>query len=148
MSLEVEKEGIDLPNGASDLDGIHRTPTEIIAAWKGDEDPENPINWTKARKWSVTGFACFMCFCCGLNALSISSAAGEINTRFGISDAHFPHSYWPVTSWTLGASIFPIVFIPLLEDFSVRVGYLVCTAWPNHWHQSTDYPKSRPLASS
>lgn len=97
----------------------------VIIDWDGDHDLGNPVNWPKHRKWFVTGFACFMCFMCGINALSISSAASEINERFGISDENFPNSYWTVTSWNFGAALFPLVVVPALEDFSVRVGYLV-----------------------
>lgn len=118
----------------TDLEQSHASPddpqrcrsnSQIIATWNGDNDPENPLNWSKARKWQVTGFSCFMCFMVGMNALCITSAATEINERFGISDASFPNSYWTVTAWNLGAAIFPLILIPLLEDFSIRIGYLV-----------------------
>lgn len=112
---------------SNDLAVTESNASTLVIDWSGDDDPKNPVNWSKSRKWMVTGFSCFSCFMVGLNALSISSAAGEINERFGVSDESFPNSYWTVTAWNGGATLFPLVVLPLLEDFSVRIGYLVST---------------------
>lgn len=70
----------------------------------------------------------------GFNATAITSAALEINDRFGISDEHFPHSFWPVTSWGLGAALAPMVVLPIMEDFGMRIEYLVgCILTGNHF---------------
>lgn len=110
----------------SDDAGYQSPGGDIVAEWDGPHDPLNPVNWSDVRKWRITGFACFMCFMVGLNALSIAGAAAVINEEFGVSDASFPNSYWTVTAWNGGAALFPLVILPLLEDFSVRVGYMVC----------------------
>lgn len=60
-----------------------------------------------------------------VNGTAITVAAEAINAEFGISDASFPNSYWPVTSWTLGGGIFMLILLPLMEDFGVRWAYLV-----------------------
>lgn len=68
-------------------------------------------------------------FIVGFNATSITTAAAEINERFGISDERFPNSFWPVTSWGVGAALAPMVVLPIMEDFGMRPGYLVgCTS--------------------
>jgi MFS family permease len=59
-----------------------------------------------------------------LNGTSITVAAKEIATRFDVSDSPFPNTYWTVTSWSLGGSIFIIVGLPLMEDLGVRLGFL------------------------
>lgn len=64
-------------------------------------------------------------FAAELNATSITSAADEINDEFNISDANFPNSYWPVTSWTLAGAIFPIILTPIIEDHGIRKGFLI-----------------------
>lgn len=61
----------------------------------------------------------------GLNATAMTSAAQEINARFGVSDLRFPNSYWPVVSWTVGAALAPMIVLPIMEDFGMRIGYLV-----------------------
>jgi MFS family permease len=89
------------------------------------EDPSNPFNWPLSKKWAVTLTTCFVCFAVGLNATGIASAPTPINERFGISDEHFPNSFWPVASWTVGAAIVPMVILPLMEEYSVYWGYIL-----------------------
>lgn len=114
-------------------------------AWQ-TANPCFSFNWPTSRKWLITLTTCFMCVsapsrrevCChkltagthstlivGINATAIASAAEEINHEFGVSDEHFPHSYWPVCSWNFGAALVPLVALPLMENFGVRTGYLV-----------------------
>ena len=61
----------------------------------------------------------------GFNATSITSASLVINGSFGVSDDYFPNSFWPVTSWAVGAALAPMVVLPIIEDFGTRTGYLV-----------------------
>lgn len=148
MSAKTPDDTVPESSNASPDDAQRcRSNSQIVATWDGDDDPANPLNWSKARKWQVTGFSCFMCFMVGLNDLAITSAASEINARFGISDASFPNSYWTVTAWNLGASIFPLVLIPVLEDFSIRVGYLVYMLW-KEFRPSLMTPDRHRMASS
>lgn len=97
--------------------------------WDGPDDPTNPVNWSKRRKWIVTGAALFATLMACWNGTSITVAAGDINEQFGISDATFPHSYWPVTSWSVGGAIFIILFLPLMEDLGVRWGFMITYAF-------------------
>lgn len=96
-----------------------------ILTWDGPNDPENPFNWTKKRKWLVTAAALFSTLVTCWNGTSITVAAYEINDQFNVSDANFPNSYWPVTSWSVGGAIFVVLFLPLMEDIGVRWGYLI-----------------------
>ena len=89
-------------------------------------DPKIPRNWSARQKWTVTLTACFVCFAVGLNATGIAGAPTPINERFGISDASFPNSFWPVASWTIGAAVVPMVILPLMEEYGVRPGYVIC----------------------
>lgn len=60
-----------------------------------------------------------------MNGTIISVAHNTINEEFHISDANFPHSYWPITSWGVGGALFPLVLFPVMEDFGVRPVVLV-----------------------
>lgn len=90
------------------------------------ENTRNPFNWSLKRKWFITLLAAWVSFSVGLNATSILSAASALGQEFGFSDDNFPTSYWTVTSWTMGAAIGPMIGMPLLEEFGVRKGYLIC----------------------
>ena len=96
-----------------------------IVDWDGPNDPANPHNWSKARKWVITGAAIIGTLLIPLNGTSITVAAHEIDARFSVSDSVFPNSYWTVTSWSVGGAFFIIVGLPLMEDLGVRLGYLV-----------------------
>ena len=87
-------------------------------------DPENPFNWPGAKKYRACILACAMTFAVQINGTMLTSAAEQINHSFHISDAAFPHSYWPVLSWNLGAAAAPMVGLPLMENFGVRYTYL------------------------
>ena len=60
-----------------------------------------------------------------MNGTIISVAHKAINEEFHISDATFPHSYWPITSWGIGGALFPLVLFPVMEDFGIRTVFLV-----------------------
>lgn len=59
-----------------------------------------------------------------MNGTIITVAHEAINEHFGISDASFPHSYWPVASWAIGGSCFCLLILPLMEDFGARWVFL------------------------
>ena len=103
------------------------TPVRITVDWDGSKDPENPLNWSYRRKWLLTGASCFMCFAVGLNALAITSASDKVDVRFGIDDTgpNAYNAYWIVTVWNAGATLAPLIGLPMMESFGVRKGYLV-----------------------
>lgn len=100
-----------------------------IVDWDGPTDAENPINWPASRKWLITGTALFATLIVPLNGTSITVASEQINARFHVSDASFPNSYFPVTSWSVGGALFIIVFLPVMEDLGVRPGFLITYAF-------------------
>ena len=103
----------------------HRDPDMID--WLPN-DPENPYNWTLTRKWIVTIVGILAEFTTILNGTMITVAHEAINEEFGISDASFPNSYWPVTSWALGGGLFGLILLPLMEDLGVRPTFLTTYA--------------------
>lgn len=100
-------------------------PDVEIVDWDGPNDPENPFNWPKKRKWIITLVALFATFTSLINGTIITVAHEAINEDFGISDAAFPNSYWPVTSWALGGALSMMTLLPLMEDFGIRLPFLM-----------------------
>ncbi|KAI7696906.1 MFS general substrate transporter [Hortaea werneckii] len=97
-----------------------------VLSWDSPTDPENPYNWSNTRKWVVTAAALTGTLLGPLNGTSIAIAAQALTNEFSISDtATFSNSYWPIASWSVGGSLFIIVFLPLMEDIGVRAGYLI-----------------------
>ncbi|KAK3643924.1 hypothetical protein LTR56_006775 [Elasticomyces elasticus] len=120
--LQSGQDGLD-----SNSSSVEKNST--ILDWDGPNDPGNPYNWSLTRKRLVTGIALLSTLLVPLNGTSITVAAIEINEEYGISDAAFPHSYWPVASWTLGGALFVILLLPLMEDIGIRIGFIVSYAF-------------------
>jgi len=100
-------------------------PDVVIVDWDGPDDSDNPFKWSMYRKLAITAVALIGTLIFQMNGTSITVAAIEINREFGISDASFPNSYWPVTSWTLGGATVTLIILPLMEDFGLRDSYIV-----------------------
>ncbi|PNS17256.1 hypothetical protein CAC42_6939 [Sphaceloma murrayae] len=112
-----------VPSHDAKITAVHQHDIEIVD-WNGPNDPENPFNWSKPRKLLITILCLTATMTCTMNGTALTVAWKDTNEHFGISDEHFPNSYWPVASWTIGGAVFMMVFLPLMEDFSVRWGYL------------------------
>jgi len=97
----------------------------VIVTWDGPDDPRDPFNWPLRKKWLAIGLGLFASFISSMNGTIISVAHNAINEEFHVSDARFPHSYWPITSWGVGGALFPLVLFPVMEDFGVRPVVLV-----------------------
>lgn len=80
--------------------------------WNDTNNELNPFNWPDAKKRRTTLLASFMTFVIQVNGTMMTSAAEQINESFHVSDAQFPHSYWPVLSWNLGGAAAPLIGLP------------------------------------
>lgn len=97
----------------------------MLVTWDGPDDPRDPFNWPLRKKRLAVGLGLFASFISSMNGTIISVAHKAINEEFHISDATFPHSYWPITSWGIGGALFPLVLFPVMEDFGIRTVFLV-----------------------
>lgn len=107
--------------------GIFESPGSDTAtlSWDDNGDPENPYNWPLSRKWTLTGLAAFATLLSMMNGTIITVAHFEITELFNVSDAAFPHSYWPVTTWASGGACSALFILPLTEDFGTRPVFLI-----------------------
>ena len=113
-----------------ELDSVYTGPPRpradaIIVDWD-DNDPSNPLNWPITQKWLITLAACFICFIVGTNSTAIASASVQVTERFSVSDKAFPNDYWLLASWSAGAAFAPLVALPLMEHYGLRLSFLVC----------------------
>ncbi len=77
-SREQPRKDVEAPQGAKD-DNI------ILVVWDGDNDPENPMNWSIGRKWLTTALLCSMCLFIGLATAAFSTGIGPMTEEFGVS---------------------------------------------------------------
>ncbi|KAJ5908201.1 Major facilitator superfamily domain general substrate transporter [Penicillium taxi] len=107
------------------LDHIETNNNDVeLVTWDGPDDPENPFNWSLRQKWAITGLAILATFITIFNGTIITVAHDATNAAFHVSDAGFPNSYWPVTSWSMGGAFSSLFLLPLMEDFGVRGVFL------------------------
>jgi len=88
-----------------------------------DNDPENPFNWSKSRKWVITLTVCFISILTGLPAGAYGAGNAGMEEQFHISQTNFPKLYWATTSWNFGSALFPLIFVPLTESTGRMIGY-------------------------
>ncbi len=88
-----------------------RDENSDLVNWDGPDDPENPMNWSTSKKWSVTLTLGFMTFCITFASSVFSTATQVTAVQYGVSEI--------VT--TLGTSLFVLVSAP----FSFAI--MICT---------------------
>jgi MFS transporter, DHA1 family, multidrug resistance protein len=82
-----------------------------LIEWDGPDDPENPLNWSKSKKWITTCVLGLMTFCVTFASSVFSNATVPTSLIYGVSTE--------VT--TLGTSLFVLGFAlgPLVSVFYV-----------------------------
>lgn len=94
-----------------------------VLNWDGQDDPENPFNWSLKYKWFLTVTVCFISILTGLPAGSYGAGNSYYSSLFNVQDEPFPNLYWATASWNVGAALFPLVFVPLTENTGRMPGY-------------------------
>lgn len=89
------------------------------------QHPSNPFNWSLWQKWTTMGIACWVTFIVGLNATSITTASTPISSRFHLSNNALDVSFFSSTAWNAAAAVAPLVTLPLMDTYGVRLGYVV-----------------------
>ncbi|KAK8216527.1 major facilitator superfamily domain-containing protein [Phyllosticta capitalensis] len=114
----------ELPSTKTQTPEPPRDRDSRIVDWEGPNDPANPYNWSVKKKWLITAISIVATFTTMLNGTIITVAHEALDERFNISEADFPHSYWPVSTWAIGAGLFSFTILPLMEDFGFRRVFL------------------------
>ncbi|KAI5457546.1 major facilitator superfamily domain-containing protein [Mariannaea sp. PMI_226] len=87
-------------------------------------NPSNPLNWLLWEKWTTMSVACWVTFIVGLNATSLTTASKALSSEFDLSNAVIEDSFLPSTVWNAAAAVVPLVTLPLMDTYGVRIGYV------------------------
>lgn len=60
-------------------------PITHIVGWDGADDPENPMNFTRAKKWRITMVTALMTFCVSFASSVFSTATQVTAVKFNVS---------------------------------------------------------------
>lgn len=85
------------------------------------DDPANPKNWSKLKKWWITGLIASVCFTVAFNSAVITADIGGPAGRFGVSEET---ALLSVTLFVVGFGIGPMFFAPLSELYGRRIMYV------------------------
>ncbi|KIJ54785.1 hypothetical protein M422DRAFT_200684 [Sphaerobolus stellatus SS14] len=105
---------------AAEKEEIDSVPAVVIVNWDGPDDPENPRNWSTARKWAATGVMASYEFITPLASSMMAPAIPEISRQFGLTDTVLQSML--VSIFVLAYAFGPLFLAPLSELFGrVRV---------------------------
>ena len=94
LNKDVEKGTVTTPTTSSNEDK-EETPMEMgkqeehdpnLVDWDGPDDPENPQNFSKLRKWYTTMILSSLTFTVVFSSSIFSSGEMEVAKKFGISE--------------------------------------------------------------
>ncbi|KAB8071374.1 MFS multidrug transporter [Aspergillus leporis] len=85
----------------------------------------NPFNWPRWKKWMSMLTSCWVTFIVGLNATSITTAAESISLEFNLENGIFEYNFFAVMAWNAAAAFVPLVTLPLMEAYGMRIGFLI-----------------------
>ncbi|SJX64157.1 related to TPO1-Vacuolar polyamine-H+ antiporter [Sporisorium reilianum f. sp. reilianum] len=122
-SREQPRSEVEVPEGAKD-DNI------ILVVWDGDQDPENPMNWSVGRKWLTTALLCSMCLFIGLATAAFSTGIGPMAQELGVSNEV---GQVGMLLFNGAFSIVPLFLGPLSEFVGRNPIYLGCYALFTVW---------------
>ncbi|KAI1128827.1 major facilitator superfamily domain-containing protein [Nemania abortiva] len=99
---------------------------QFIVGWEQpeDQDPENPLNWTPRRKWSIIGLLTFLSLLVPLASSALAPGVPEILAEFHNDNTYL--ATFVVSVFVLGFAFGPLVIAPLGELYGRTIVYHVC----------------------
>ncbi|KAK6460106.1 major facilitator superfamily domain-containing protein [Scheffersomyces coipomensis] len=90
--------------------------------WDSLQDPANPDNWSKLKKWYITCVVALLCLCCTLGSSLYTSSIPELMMQFGASQELCISG---LTFYMLGLGLGPVFTAPLSEIIGRRYIYSI-----------------------
>lgn len=94
-----------------------------LVTWDGPDDPLNPKNWSKGRKWAATLVVSSFTFISPVSSSMVAPALGTISAEFGITNT--AQQELILSIFILAYAIGPLFLGPLSELYG-RVRVLQC----------------------
>ncbi|BGP50478.1 hypothetical protein JCM10450v2_006397 [Rhodotorula kratochvilovae] len=92
-----------------------------LVTWKPD-DPENPRNFGKAKKWVQTLLPTLLCFMAGLSSSLITGGLPEMAEHYRVSEEVITLT---VCVFVVGFGLGPLLLSPLSEMYGRRIIYII-----------------------
>ncbi|KAK6199353.1 putative transporter C530 [Scheffersomyces amazonensis] len=88
-----------------------------LITWKGNDDPEDPKNWSLVLKWGLVGFVALYALVAPMSSSMLSPAMSEIEKEFHITNPIIGSMVVSIQilAWALG----PLIIAPLSEHDNI-----------------------------
>ncbi|KAK6204978.1 putative transporter of major facilitator superfamily [Scheffersomyces amazonensis] len=90
--------------------------------WESPQDPANPANWKKSKKWFITFVVAILSLCCTLGSSLYTTAIPELMIKFHSSQELCIAG---LTFYMLGLAIGPALTAPLSEIIGRKFIYII-----------------------
>jgi MFS family permease len=127
---------IDLEPGVgmaaeSNVAGVEDEIDANIVTWDGPDDPENPVNWSSLKRWTLITLVSAVVLVGGLSSSIFAPGVPELMREFGSENDTL--GSFVVTIYVLGLATGPIFFAPLSELYGrlpiQHIGNIGFLAW-------------------
>lgn len=123
---ESSESGVDL-SGPSQTPpvgiekGGEEQPSAMALKWDGPNDPNDPQNWSRAKKYYHTFVVAAICVTCTIASSIYTPGQQSVRADFHVS---YEVSLLPYVLFTLGLACGPVVAAPISEYFGRRAVFL------------------------
>ncbi|KAF7970479.1 hypothetical protein HWV62_23837 [Athelia sp. TMB] len=114
----------------------------LIVDWEGPDDPENPKNWSKHRKWVAVFIVSSFTFISPVSSSMIAPASTQLAAEFGITSTV---TIALVTSiFVLAYAIGPLFLGPLSELYGRSRVIQLANLWYLAWNLGCGFAQNTP----
>ncbi|EKG14382.1 Major facilitator superfamily, partial [Macrophomina phaseolina MS6] len=108
--------------GTSSLHDAEATPVQTPGAleWDGPDDPDNPFNWSHAKRGLITLTVGLVGFTVTLGSSVYTPASSEVAQKFNVSKTA---ALLGLTLYTIGLGFGPVLAAPISEIYGRNVVY-------------------------
>ncbi|KAJ7105054.1 MFS polyamine transporter [Mycena crocata] len=116
--MPFEKESPSPTVAGAEVESNEKDPnnqSDIIVDWEGPNDPSNPKNWSRKKKWAATLVVSSFTLISPVSSSMIAPASSQVAEKFGIHD---DVTVALITSiFVLAYAVGPLILGPLSEIF-------------------------------
>lgn len=123
ISIVRNKSGKSIKRGPSTRSRRSEKDVNLVT-WEGPDDPSNPKNWTRKKKWALTAIVSLFTFISPVSSSMIAPGLGSIATEFKISSPE--QAALALSVFILAFAVGPLFIGPLSELYGRSIVLQTC----------------------
>ncbi|KAJ7643699.1 hypothetical protein FB45DRAFT_280497 [Roridomyces roridus] len=133
---------LSVSTGRRSLRSGRRDHSDIIVDWEGPDDPMNPKNWSRNKKWKATIIVSLFTLISPVSSSMIAPASGQVAERFGVTNTVVIALFTSI--FILSYAIGPLFLGPLSEIYGRNKVIQGANLWYLCGTSRADSHKHRP----